>query len=77
MRAVERARLRDVPDIPAVKIYDALNNSRIADITTVLAIMRALGCPCDDDGDDERCRVIRMVEVDETGLVMDEHPSEG
>lgn len=77
MRALERERLEGVPDIPAVNVYDALVGSRLSDITTVFAIMRALGCPCDDDEDGERCSVIRVVEIDDRGWIIDEHPSEG
>jgi hypothetical protein len=77
IRALERARLEGVPDIPAVKVFDALMESRISDPTTIRDIMRALSCPCDDDGDDERCRVIRVVEVDDRGWIVDDHPSEG
>jgi hypothetical protein len=42
----------------------------------VFDIMRALGCPCDDD-DGERCMVVHVVEVDDGGFVVDDHPSEG
>jgi hypothetical protein len=77
MRALERARLEGVPDIPAVKVYDALIESRLSDITTVFAIMRALGCPCEYHEDDERCRVVRVVEVNDAGFIVDDHPSEG
>ena len=77
MCALERARCERMPDVPAVKIYDALQKSRIADPSTIIAIMRALGCPCDDDEDDERCRVVRIVEVNECGWIVDDHPSEG
>jgi hypothetical protein len=76
MRALERARLQDVPDIPAVKVYDAIDKN-VADTLTLLRIMRALGCPCDDDDDGERCRVVRVVEVDDGGYIVDDHPSEG
>jgi hypothetical protein len=78
MRALERARLQGVPDVPAVKIYDALIKRVEADITLVFDVMRLLGCPCDDDDDGERCRVVRVVEVDDdSGLIVDDHPSEG
>jgi hypothetical protein len=66
-----------MPDVPAVKIYDALQKSRIADPSTIIAIMRARGCRCDDDEDEERCLVVRIVEVDDRGYVVNEHPSEG
>ena len=78
MRVLERSRLRGAPNVPAVKIYDALEK-RLSDITTdtMHAIMRELGCPC-DEGDGERCLVVRVVEVDEdTNLIVDDHPSEG
>jgi hypothetical protein len=76
MRALERARLRDMPDLSAVKIYDALEK-RLSDIAIVYEVMKELGCKCDDDEDDERCRIVRVVEVDDRGWIVDDHPSEG
>jgi hypothetical protein len=76
MRALERARVHGMY-VSAAKVYDAINKS-VADVTTLHKIMRALGCPCDDDDDDERCLVVRVVEVDDaSGLIVDDHPSEG
>jgi hypothetical protein len=76
MRALERARLQGVPDVSAVKIYNALNK-RVSDITLLYDVMRDLGCKCDDDEDGERCMVVRVVEVDDDRWIVDEHPSEG
>jgi hypothetical protein len=77
MRALERARLRAMPAVSPVRVYDAMMKSRMSDISTMFAILEAIGCKCDDDEDAERCRVVRIVEVDDRGLIVDEHPSEG
>jgi hypothetical protein len=53
-RELERERLRLMPDVPALKIYDALEKHAGAVATsTRLAIMADLGCKCDRK-DDER-----------------------
>jgi hypothetical protein len=69
-RELERERLRVMPDVPALKVYDALRKSNIT-FSDLFAVMEELGCKCDREDDGE---FVRLVEVDDDGrLILDDH----
>jgi hypothetical protein len=66
-RELERERLRSMPDVPALKIYDALLKYDIC-TSDRFAIMADLGCKCDQEGDG---LFLRIAWVDSQGRLLD------
>ena len=61
-RKLERARLRTMPDVPVLKVYDVMEGKGVYP-SLLLEIMEALGCKCDREGDG---LILRTIEKDMT-----------
>jgi hypothetical protein len=68
-RELERGRLRTMPDVPALAVYDALMKFIVADISTVFWIMKELGRKCDREGDGE-CIMDKRAWLEEGRIVV-------
>jgi len=65
-RELERERLRAMPDVPALKVYDALVKQGV-DCSDRFEIMRELGRDC--DGGEDEGQFVRLARVDDEGRI--------
>lgn len=65
-RELQRERLRTMPDVPALKVYDALVKHDV-NCSDCFDIMRELGRDC--DGGEDEGQFVRLARVDDGGLI--------